>query len=195
MRKYKNYIIAFVMISCILLLYFLSNPTLTAYESNVNNATSIPIARWNIHIDQKDISEESLDIPLKNITWEADHTNPNKVAPGSRGFVLIDIDPTSTQVAIKYTLSYEDHTTNPDILLTITSISLDGEEIEQIDDHTYEGIITLNQIKARSRKMLEVDVEWVNDEANNEHDSVIGLGESEADYLNLVFTAEQYKGE
>ena len=195
MKKYRPYIFVFVALGCILLLYFLSNPTLTAYESDIDETLSVPIANWSVHVDQKNISEESLDIPLKNITWEADHTNPNKVAPGSRGTVLIDIDPTSTQVAIKYTLSYEDHTTNPDILLTIISISLDDEEIEKVDDHTYEGIITLNQIKARSRKMLKVEVEWVNDEANNDYDSSIGLGESEADYLNLTFQAEQYKGE
>ena len=194
MKDKKNIFLLIVIIS-IFALYFLSNETYTAYESEVNNQVVLAVANWKIEIDGQDIARSTKDISLSNITWESTHTNQATIAPGSKGVVTINIDPTSTEVAIKYNISFSDHTSNPDCLLTVTSIYLEEEKLEKINDNTYSGIITLDQIKNKSVKVLKIHVEWVNDETNNDIDTQIGLNESEANYLNLEFMAEQYLGE
>lgn len=191
----KKRIFILLLFVSIFALYFLSSPTYTAYESEVNDQIGIAVAEWKIEIDDQDIARTAENIALSNIVWEGEHTNNNTVAPGSKGVVTINIDPTSTEVAIKYNITYADHLSNPDCLLTVTSIYLENEALEKVNDNTYSGIITLDQIKNKSIKVLKIHVEWVNDEANNEVDTQVGLNESEANYLNLEFMAQQYKGE
>lgn len=194
MKDMKKTTLIIILIS-IFALYFLSSPTYTAYESEVNNEVGVAVADWKIEIDNQDIATSTESISLSNIVWESEHTNNNTVAPGSKGVVTINIDPTTTEVAIKYSISYVDHLLNPDCLLTVTSIYLENEELEKINDNTYAGVITLDQIKNKSVKVLKIHVEWINDEANNESDTQVGLNESQANYLNLEFTAEQYLGQ
>lgn len=183
-----------IIIISIFVLFIFSNKTYTSYQSSVNDEVPLDIAEWKIEIDGQNIATTTKNISLSNIVWESDHTNNNTVAPGSKGQVKINIDPTSSEVAIKYNLTYTDHTINPDCLLTVTSIYLENEELEKISDNSYSGVITLDQIKEKTVKVLVINVEWVNDENNNETDSKIGLNESVPNYLEIEFNASQYTG-
>lgn len=190
----KGKIILSIIIICIFALFITSKKTYTSYESLVDNEVDLKIATWKIKIAEQDIVSTNKDISLSNIEWESEHTNDDTVAPGSKGIVRINIDPTESQVAIDYSITYEDHTKNPDCILTVTSIYLENEKLEKISDNSYGGIITMDQIKEQNKKVLVIHVEWVNDENNNKTDSQIGLNESTPNYLNLVFNAKQYTG-
>lgn len=194
MKKSKYIFIFFFLLSCALL-YFFSNRTFTSFESKVNDDIQLNVADWKILVDNQDISKQEKDIKLRNITWTSEHTRDNKVAPGSKGVVNVLIDPTTTDVAFKYNISYEDHKSNPDVILTVTSITLDGKSLTDADNNTFSGILSLDDIKKKKTLSLIIHVEWINDEANNETDSLIGVNESEANYLKINFEASQYKGE
>ena len=169
--------------------------TYTSYESTVTDEIKINIADWEININNQNIAKVTEEIKISNVEWEGEHTNPNTVAPGSKGKVKVNIDPSNAEVAIKYTIKYVDHTKNPERVLTVTNFYLENEELTKIDDETYSGIITMDQIKDGNIKTLIIEVEWINDEANNEFDSAIGSKDKEANFLEIEFTANQYLGE
>lgn len=194
--KVKNAIVIFVLVILLLgSIYFVGSKTYTSYESETNGDVSLDIADWKIKINDQEIVEESQEIKLSNIEWLGDHTASNRVAPGSKGVVRINIDPTTTEVAIKYSISYVDHNSDPNTVLSVSSITLDDGELTREEDGSYSGIITLDEIKKGQKKVLNIEVEWVNDENNNVSDTQIGLEDSIPQYLKLDFHASQYQGE
>lgn len=189
----KRIFIVLIIISCFSLCIF-TNKTYTSYESAVDNEVAVDVADWKIEIDGQDIAKTTRDISLNNIEWENTHASSTTAAPGSKGIIKIKIDPTSTQVAIKYNITYIDHNLDPECILTVTNIYLEEEELEKISDNTYSGLITMDQIKEGTIKTLVIHVEWINDENNNESDTQIGLKEKDPNYLKLEFDASQYTG-
>lgn len=190
----KRIYIILIIVSVFSLCIF-TKKTYTSYESAINDTVKVDVAEWKIQVDGQDIARATRDINLSNIEWENSHASSTTAAPGSIGTVKVKIDPTSTEVAIKYTIKYTDHNLDPDCILTVTNIYLEEEELEKIDDNTYSGIITMNQIKEGTTRNLVIHVEWVNDENNNEIDTEIGLNEREPNYLKLELDARQYTGE
>ena len=195
MGKRKNVFIFILLIISIALLYIFANKTYTSYESKTMGNADLNIAEWQIKIDDQEIVKSTQEIKLSDIVWNNDHTSSGKVSPGSKGSAKIKIDPSMTQVAIKYSISYVDHSNDPNIVLTVNSISLEDDELKREEDGSYSGIITLDEIKNGVKKILNLDVEWINDENNNEFDSAIGLEDATPQYLTLILKAEQYKGE
>lgn len=188
-------IICFVLVIMSLIsIYFISKKTNTAYETVVDNEVNLDIATWKIEIDEQDIATATSDISIKNITWENEHSEPNKAAPGSKGIVRIKIDPTDTQVAVEYNIKYFDHLLDPNCLLTVTSIDLEGEDLTKVEDNLYHGYIPLDEIQNGAEKYLVIHVEWQNNEDENNQDTNIGKGDTEAHYLKLEFSAHQYTG-
>lgn len=194
-KNKKPLIISLLFAFSIISFCIASQKTYTSYESLVNNNINVDIADWIIKIDEQDISTTTQDIKLSNIEWESTHANPKTAAPGSKGKVKINIDPTNNDVAIEYTIKYFDKNLASDCVLTVNNIYLEDEELLQINENTYSGIITMDEIKNNETKVLVLEIEWVNDENNNEIDSEIGLNKSEVDFLKLEFTATQYIGE
>ena len=190
----KRIFIVLIIVSCFSLCVF-TNKTYTSYESAVDNEVSVDVADWKIEIDGQDIATTTHDISLNNIVWENTHASELTAAPGSKGIVKIKIDPTTTQVAIKYNITYIDHTIDPDCILTVNNIYLEEEELLKVNDNTYSGVLTMNQIVEGTTRTLVIHVEWINDENNNEIDTQIGLDEKEPNYLKLEFDASQYTGE
>lgn len=190
----KGKTILIILLICVFALFITSNETYTAYESLVDNEVPVAIATWRIDIDGKNIVTATEKIAVGKVTWENDHANSNTAAPGSKGVAIINIDPSKSDVAIKYEISYEDNTINPDCVLTVTSIYLENEELKKIGDHSFEGIIPMSEIKTKNVKKLVINVEWVNNEENNEKDTQIGAGEVEPNYLNIEFKASQHMG-
>lgn len=193
-QKIKNVFILLFLVS-LLIIYLTSNKTYTSYESLVEDEILLDVANWEINVDGQNIAKSTREISLKNIEWTSEHTNNKTVAPGSKGVIRITIDPANTQVAVDCNVSYIDHKQDENIILTVTSMYLDGEEWESTEENSYSGIITLDQIKNKEQKHLVINVEWINNEENNEVDSKIGLSESEPNYLKLELTAKQYTGE
>lgn len=191
----KGKTILIILLICVFALFITSNETYTAYESSVENEVPIEIATWRIDIDGKDVVSATEKIAVGQITWTNEHANNKTAAPGSVGVARINIDPSKSDVAIQYEITYEDNSINPDCILSITSIYIENQQLERANDNSFEGIITMDDIKNKKIITLVINVEWVNNEENNERDTLIGSGETEADFLNLQFNARQYLGE
>ena len=102
------------------------------------------------------------------------------------------IDPTGTDVAIRYDLEIIDKNVDPNKILTITNITQHGVNLVKTDVNTYTGIITLDMIDSGVKPSLVLDVSWINDDNVNDLEKEI---ESIEDYLFIRFKASQYRGE
>ena len=193
MKNMKRLIIIFALSFFV---FIFSARTYSSLSSTTSGDTVAELAKWNILINNTNISSTYNEtVSINNIEWESDHAINYNAAPGSTGVIHLLIDPTDTQVAIRFDLTVIDHTVDETKVLTIESMALNGTELVKTSPNTYTGVFTLEDIAAHQTSEITIEAAWINDEANNETDSKIAQGEIEPDYLGLDFQAIQYHGE
>lgn len=192
MKKYsKTIAISVVIIVCVI--YLISNVTYTSYVSEADGQVDSKVAGWNILINNVLVSTGTeKNVGLSDIVWSGEHVAEGKAAPGSTGVMNVLLDPTGTEVAIRYDLEIIDKNVDPTKILTITNIAEHGVDLVKTDVNTYTGIITLDMIKSGVKPSLVIDVSWVNDDNVNDLEREV---ESIEDYLLIKFKASQYRGE
>ena len=156
-------------------------------------------------------------LEIDDFTWnwsESPHVKEPKVAPGMKGYFDLKIDPTGTDVSIKYTLTIDDSKiaemlgisadeAKDRINLKMTGIVENGVEIELPRDEDGNIVITkiktLEQIKSENESdrvdNLEVEVTWENNEDNNDIDSQIGSVANSTIKLPVKVDVIQWTGE
>ena len=102
-KNKKNGTLKFVMLLIILIaIISLIGFAFARYMTSLNGNTQAPIARWNFKVTAG--SSQSLNIDLAqtryaNDTTEVDRT---KVAPGTKGALILNVDATGSQVSLEY---------------------------------------------------------------------------------------------
>ncbi len=179
-----------------LLLVFGIAYTRSRLVANIDTSQNAVLAKWNITLNNTLITQTMSDtIALGNITWTNSHANPEKVAPGSSGIVDLVINPQDTQVSFRYDITFTDHNVDPNVLLTITNMSANGNNLIHTAANTYTGIFPLSEIENHQTKVITIYISWLNDENNNETDTQVGTGELTGDLIGITFVAKQYRGE
>lgn len=192
--KKSIHVFLIVILIVLCLLFLKSRVTYTSYESNVDGKIATPLASWKIKIDGKDITTNSstTGIRIDNITWDTNDVRQGKVAPGCRGDMIINIDPSETGVAIYYELEAIDKDVDPEKFLKITSIQFNNAELRRIGISKYAGILTLDDIKSGVKPQINVKVVWESTEdVVYDNDKVSDLDS----FLVFNFMARQYHGE
>ena len=194
MKKQDKIIIVLI---AVLILIFIVSKTLSLLQTNITGAAEMPLAKWNILINGTELTSTSTaDIRVNNIEWdENSHTSSGVVAPGSTGKVYLEINPTNTGVAFTYTISFVDKIINDEYVLTITDIKDGDGSLIKTAPQSYTGLFTLEEIRSRENKTVEIDVEWINNESNNQSDTLIGTQSSNPNFIHLEMEAVQYNGE
>ena len=194
MKKQDKIIIVLI---AVLILIFIVSKTLSLLQTNITARAELPLAKWNILINGTELTSTSTaDIRVNNIVWdENSHTSSGVVAPGSTGKVYLEINPTNTGVAFTYTISFIDKIINNNYILTITDIKDDGGSLVRTAPQSYTGLFTLEEIRSRENKTVEIDVEWINDESNNQSDTLVGTQSTTPSFIHLEMEAVQYNGE
>ena len=174
-----------ILILILILLVLILRSAFSKYVNEAVGATSNKIGQWIIKVNNQDITEDVNTFLIDNYTSsENSLLKPPKVAPDMKGHFNITIDPTGTDVALKYTIKIDEKKLREiaDINLKITGIKENGVETElKLDD---EGNFikkkekTLAQIKSDTEAIdnLEIEVTWVDDntEEANKKDSEVG---------------------
>lgn len=179
----------------VIFLFSMSKRVYSTLYSEVSGESKIPLSSWSIKVNHQNITQIK-DLMINDINWESAHTKTGTVAPGSIGTFKLIIDPSNTDVSVRYDLTYIDHTVDQNKLLTITKIESSTNSLIQTKVNTYTGIFTLNNID--KPETITITCEWVNQEENNDTDSLIGLAQIEPDldkFISLQFKASQYEGE
>ncbi len=188
--------ITLLIIMCLLLAgIFIASYSYALYENNVTGDVDTTPANWNIKVNNTLISTGvTNEFVIDNINYTQTDTNvrSGKFAPGIEGYYDITIDPTDTEVSIKYTIEIEDFDNENLRIDHISLLSGNGTLTQSGDD--YVGIIPLNStIKERIRIFLVWDD--LNTDEANEKDSEMGTSENPDVEIPVTIHFIQYLGE
>lgn len=174
-------------------IYEITN-TYGLFESNINMDVDSKLATWNILINDTNIGKSET-FTIDNFNSEEDSTVASgKIAPGTSGYFNINIDPSTTQVSIRYDLTFD--FSKLDNLFTITKVEeKNGYNLIKTGPNTYSNVITLNEIKENKTNNIRVHIKWDNNEENNDKDTEIGLTENNTLNIPVSITVLQYSGE
>ena len=194
MNKKITFIFLFLTIGCFF--YLISKSTYTSYESNTTGKVNAKTAGIHLSINGFDVmnSGEVLDnrIILENTTWESTHTREKKISPGSSGTIDLEVDPSSSDVAILYEFQFVDKVIDEEKLLNFGDIVSDDSSFVRTGIDTYTGVFTLEDLNDEKKANIHVDFyfDYLNDiEGITEDNQVFD------DLFEIHFHAIQYKGE
>lgn len=214
-----------ILIAILILLALIIQSTYSKYTNKSIGTINENVGNWVIKINDKDITvpDENGEIgvfEVEDFTWDwalTPNVKPPKVAPGMIGYFRLKVDPTGTDVSIKYTITIDDSriievlhnagVSGEDIAerlnLKITGITNDGVSLEMPRDD--EGNIVISRVKELSMiksaneedriDEFEVEVTWEDDEANNDLDSKIGSIPNNLIKLPIKVNVIQWTGE
>lgn len=175
--------------------------TYAKYYSKVQTATlSQDVGQWIIKINSKDIySKEgkSVNFTVNSFNnFSNPNAAPNKISPSSTGYVDMLIDPTDTEVAVRYDIEL-DLTGVSNLAISARLEMASGENtLIQTGENTYSGILSLADIQSGKTANVRCYVTWTNDENKNDEDTAIGAQVvASIISLSVNVTATQYLGE
>lgn len=118
-----------LLMSCSLCLCFMSS-TYSRYVAGTTGNIDILFAKWQILINTQDITDQNTsNISITPTIEPNENVKENTVAPTSKGYFDIDIDPTNVDVSFRYTINLEiDNEDIPDLMITKYTILPDDYE-------------------------------------------------------------------
>lgn len=174
------------------------------YSSAHTNSLSKDIGEWVIKLNDLDIYAENgakVQFTLNKFNnFSNEYASPDKIAPSSKGYTDIAINPAGTDVAVRYDIqldlsSITDKGINAEAWLEIQSPTA-NMQFKRTEENTYSGTISLADVQTNQIATIRCYVEWLNDETKNQQDTVIGSKtERETIDIPVTVTVTQYLGE
>ena len=140
-----------LLISTAFTLGLMSN-TYSRYVASTTGDVELVFAKWQILVNNDDItSGNTSTINITPIIEESQNTTRDKIAPSSKGYFDINIDPQNVGVSFNYSIDLEVLNENmPDLLITKYAI-LDNDYVEG------DEITTVNLENNQINNSLEID--------------------------------------
>lgn len=201
MKKNKNIIIFLVLLSmCVIaILVYKIISIYAVFHSNVGAKAEFRNGTWNIDVNGKKITTGvQTDFTIDQITVAEDqHTMPGKISPGLSGNFKIVINPKDTNVSIRYDITLnQDELKSSNVKISSVEEKNNGAKLIKTAENEYTGIITLQNIQKNVIHEIEMNVEWLDDEQNNESDTLLGTNKDKRQFeIPVTFHATQYLGE
>lgn len=167
MKLFKKYVLLLAMFSAIASVFVIFN-TFAKYATSARQITDIPIARWNIKVNNTSIKNgDSLTNVITPIFPGSEHIAEGILAPTATGYFDVSLDCTDADVSFSYSIivSVNENSSVTDIITTGYSID-DGdiipfdENINSISDNIYYS----SDIKSRN---IRIHIQW-NDDSSTE---------------------------
>ena len=189
------------LISCSFCLCYMSN-TYSRYVTGTTSNIDMSFAKWQILVNNQDIADQNNSTISFVPTIEAnENTRTNTIAPTSKGYFDININPENVDVSFRYQIDLSiDNEDIPDLM--ITKYAILDEDYEEGDDITYTTLVN-NTITddmlfdnstpnfAFQSFTVRIYFEWLENEdelMDNEDDTLIGVSAAEDD-LTFTITA------
>ena len=212
----KKKILIFIIIVVLLILILTS--TYSKYVNTSEGSYGKKIGQWEIKINDTDITvnpnpDTDVVFYIDDFEWDWDsepHVKKPKVAPGMKGNFSLKIDPTGTDVSIKYTIKIDKSvlTNVADINLAITGLEENGNKVDidtlpEDDDGNLiiEKVKKLSEIQSENESdridNLKIEVTWKNDdtEETNKQDSIVGSEANRQIAMPVKVNVIQYTGD
>lgn len=165
MKNIKKVIILIICLSlCISLILLVQ--IYAKYLTSVAGSTDIPIAKWNILVNNQSIKDNpDISKTIQPVFPGNDNIAENIIAPTAEGYFDLNFDFTDTDVSFKYTISLSSNPESSVTDLVATGYSIDnGNKIEfdTYDEDITDTILLSNPIETRS---IRIYVLWNDDSA------------------------------
>lgn len=124
-----------LLVSCSLCLSFMSS-TYSRYVAGTTGNIDMLFAKWQILVDNQDITNQSNSSITFNPTIESNaNVKSNMIAPASKGYFDIEINPSNVDVSFGYNIELDiDNEDIPDLMITRYAIlDSDYEEGDTIE--------------------------------------------------------------
>lgn len=202
----KKILIIFLLIMIIICFYQISS-MYALYKTTLEGNLTTDLGVWSIKVNGTDISsgEQNLSLELtdENFKIVADNNVvDDKIAPGTKMYADLVIDPSNTDVSIIYTININTDFENNITLSKVENFFEKSDNVEQINNEqfTFEegvltGIIPLTKINEGYNNKIRIYFIWKNSEENNEKDSSIGSQENSQLLIPIEVNLKQYMGE
>ena len=191
--KNKRILIILSIILVFITIYIIRD-TYGLFESKNTMIMDSGVVKWNVLINGTDIkSGDNFIVDTVNID-SSDNVLGGKIAPGTKGYFDIVINPTDTETSILYSITF-------DFSQVVGSITIDKIEeltsgnLIRTGENTYSKIITLEEIENKVINTIRVYITWNNIEENNEEDSKIGTIKDNFISIPVSVSVIQYLGE
>ena len=162
--------------------------TFSRYVSKATGNIDMAFSKWQILVNNVDItSNNSSSIDLTPVLEENNNIATNTIAPSSKGYVDIDIDPTNVDVSFDYSINLEVKNEEvKDLLITDYAILdnnyIEGDQIETIpreENSINETLLYYNTVDNFKFKPFTVRIyfEWYegeNEQLDDTKDTEIG---------------------
>lgn len=172
--------------------------TFALLESETIRVVENELGSWTILVNDVDVTEEEVEFDIDNIVYDNNTTvKAGRMAPGLGGYFEIAIDPTDTDVSIRYDITF-DNSVFEELGTTIGVANIaetSGKNIVQTGESTYTGIINLDEIESGKIDTIRVSISWVNDEEKNSKDTDIGMKNNPTIEIPVHVRLIQYTGE
>jgi hypothetical protein len=182
--------------------------TYSRYVADTTGNIDALFAKWQILVSNTDITSNSNStIAFMPTIEENANVKSNVIAPSSKGYFDIDIDPTNVDVSFKYSINLGIQNENvPDLMITkyaiIPASYIEGDTLEVINltDNLISNTLSFNkEIESYKFEPFTVRVyfEWyegVNELMNDEADTAVGNSAASAGTtftMNANITFEQ----
>lgn len=171
--------------------------TYALFESETGLDVQSNVGKWIILVNNTDITGGSnAKFSVDEIIWNPnDDVKSGRIAPGVSGYFDIVIDPTDTDVSVRYDIDF-DFSEFENTNIVVSSIEeVNNRTIVKTGPNKYTGVIPLSDIKNGVTNTIRVNIKWDNNEDNNEYDSEIGTVSGNVKSIPVFVNVSQYLGE
>ena len=137
-KKIKVLFLILTILISLFLIYKISE-TYALFYSESEGRVSEKLGNWTIKVNNKDVSNGIIEqFNVEQLKLESDqNVKEGKIAPGLEGSFSITIDPTDTDVSIRYDIVFDMSLLNTENIKLAKVEKVDSEELVKTGENTY----------------------------------------------------------
>ncbi len=196
----KNTKILLLILSLILILIaiFKISQTYSVFYSMLEGTAEIQIGKWDILVNNTQVTTDyETTFTMDALDFSSSvNVKSGKIAPGLYGTGEISIIPEDVDVSFRYDI-FVDKTVVENEQIEIADLVVKNKVKNLIltDENTYTGVVLLSDLTVNFEDVIELRVDWTNDEDNNEEDTILGINPITEIMIPITIKFSQYLGE
>lgn len=190
----KRVYLFIAIILCIILIAVVVKNAYALLETRSTFVVQEDVGAWVIKINNNTITNENLEFTIDSFVWSTDsNVKPGKFAPGLTGNFRLLLDPTGTDVSIRYDINFDIDELKRNNIVVTSVHETNGYELTMTNNNVFTGIIPLSDINDGVTHDIEVNVNWIGD--MDIEDTELGMSDDTRLNLPIEITITQYLGE
>lgn len=167
------------------------------FYSEMTGNVQFENGKWNIYVNGTEISTGvTTTFTVDQISIdESSHVKVGNLAPGLSGDFEIAINPTDTDVSVRYDITLDrENMTNDNIRIIGITETEDNNTLTRTGEDTYTAVIPLQKIKNGTTNNIRISIEWVDTEDATQ-DILVGATSNPKLHIPITVHFSQYSGE